>query len=165
MEEWGFFRQGFLSTNFQLIDVFLDVASIYILQSWLFLKPLFCILILHSPGHRTQIFFFVILLLVQFTYYFQGNGKELKTCAIEQILLNNNKLKVNDEYTKSRCEISPRLTTKTASLTGLLSYFLYIILLLHKMDDTLKSSEEIWQSKSERWHFIKFCYQPRKTRW
>ena len=50
--------------------------------------------------------------------------KSLKTCAIEQILLYNNMVKVNNKHTKIRCEISPSLTTKTIkSLTQCLGLY------------------------------------------
>lgn len=43
--------------------------------------------------------------------------KSIKTCAIEQILMNNSMLKINNKYNKTRCEISPSSTIKRTSLT------------------------------------------------
>ena len=35
----------------------------------------------------------------------------LKMCAVDQILLNSHILKVNNKYTKAKCEITPSLTS------------------------------------------------------
>lgn len=53
---------------------------------------------------------------VQFTWCFKEDVKELKAYVIEQILLNNNMLKDNKKYIKTRFEIIPNLTINFGSL-------------------------------------------------
>ena len=62
-----------------------------------------------------------------YTFYlrpvYRDIRSSLKTCAIEQVLLNKNRFKVNYEYTKTRCEISPNLTIKRTPPTLFLGVY------------------------------------------
>ena len=100
-----FFGKDFLQLTF---------SSLRLLLTWQR-----CIIILTFPkkiSHNLILYFHTAILLdveLKLNVYktfnsrpvSRGIWRSLRTYAIEQILLNNNMFKVNNKYTKTRCEI------------------------------------------------------------
>ena len=71
------FCPGLLSTNVQLVEVFLDVTTLYYNPDFS-QKCYFVFLYIHPPGYRT----FIRLMFVQFMFFFQGGCEETSKLAL-----------------------------------------------------------------------------------
>lgn len=89
--------------NFQLVDVFLCVTSFYCNSVFSYCN---------FPGHRTYNERLKDLPTFSLSSVSRGMWRSWRACTIEQILLSKKMLKVNNQYTKTRCEIIPSSKNK-----------------------------------------------------